>query len=674
MRNLLQKCIIALFLTTLTLNAQMEKGCGFNWAQDKVRAVLPDYDAKVDQLQHVSHASSAKLATTTLTIPVVFHVLHLSGTENISDAQIQSAVAILTRDFRKRNSDTTQIVTQFKNLAADVNVEFVLASLDPNGNCTNGITRHFDAHTDWDTDQSYYTYTWPPEKYLNIYVVRSMTNQNAAAYTFLPGSVPPVMDAIVALDNYVGNIGTSSNGKSRTLTHEVGHWLGLPHIWGNTNSPGVACGDDGVNDTPITKGHSFCNLTSGSTCSPSIVENIQNYMDYSGCPRMYTIGQSNLMNGILASATASRSNVVSAANMIATGIVNPNYNCAPKPEFGSSAPYTCEGHQITFTDYSYNGTVTAWEWSSPAASNISVMQMGTLTFTNTGLQPVKLKVSNGFGSDSLVKINYVTVMADNGSTVNVVQDFEAGTYPNNQWIASLPTMGSSYLATSTVGASGSNCMYINNFFDNPNIPVNLITPNYDLTNVTGAQLSFKYAYAQKGSSVDQLSVFVSTNCGQSWANISTLIGSALATSSLPVNVTPYVPLSGDFKTQNVSLSPYQGNTDVHFRFEFTSDPGGAGNNFYLDDINVSGTVGLKNLNDDKYFELFPNPAKTNFTIKTTYSIRYVSIIDMLGKQIEMLEGSNVKEQTVSVAHLSKGIYLVKINSDKGSAFKKLVIE
>jgi PKD repeat protein len=673
MRNLPQNCLIALFLIAFASHAQVEKGCGFNWAQDKARALFPSYDENLTALQNIAPVSQ-KLTTATPTIPVVFHILHLNGPENISDAQVQSAVAVLNIDYRKQNSDTTQIVTQFKNLAADVNVEFVLASLDPDGNCTNGITRHYDVHTDWDTDQSYYTYTWPPEKYLNIYVVRSMTQSGAAAYTFLPGTVPPALDAVVSLHDYVGKIGTGSNGKSRTLTHEVGHWLGLQHTWGSTNNPGVACGDDGVNDTPITKGHSFCNLSNATTCNPPIVENIQNYMEYAYCSRMFTIGQSNLMNGILASSTASRSNVVTPANLLATGVTNANYNCAPKPEFISSALYTCEGSQLTFTDFSYNGTVTAWQWSSPAASNISTLQIGTLTFINPGLQLVKLKASNAFGSDSITKPNFVTVMAANGSTVNNVQDFETGTYPNNQWIASIPAMGSGYLQTNTVGASGTKCMYINNFFDNPNGPANLITPNYNLNNVTGAQLSFKYAYAQKGNSADQLFVFVSTDCGQTWTNINTLVGSSMATSLLPVNIIPYVPLSSDFKTQNISLAPYQGNTNVHFRFEFTSDPGGAGNNFYLDDINVSGTVGLEDLNDDKYFVLFPNPAKTNVTIKATYVIKHLSVFDVLGKQIEKLDGSNSKEQTIAISHLSKGIYLVKIDSDKGASFKKLIIE
>src|ERR1041385_453557 len=130
MRNLPQKCIFVFFLLASGIRAQVEKGCGFNWAQDKARALFPDYDAKVNQVQNIQPVSSSKLTTATPTIPVVFHVLHLNGTENISDAQIQSAVAVLNVDYRKQNSDTTQIVTQFKNLAADVNVEFVLASLD----------------------------------------------------------------------------------------------------------------------------------------------------------------------------------------------------------------------------------------------------------------------------------------------------------------------------------------------------------------------------------------------------------------------------------------------------------------------------------------------------------------------------------------------------------------
>lgn len=675
MRNLYSKALIVLFLLASVGFAQTDIGCGFNYAQAKARKMFPDYDFKLKALENVPDQPIAKRAAVTLTIPVVFHILHLNGVENISDAQIKSAIDVLNIDFRKLNSDTTQIVTEFKNLAADVNVQFCLASKDPNGKCTNGITRHYTTNTDWDVDQSYYTYTWPPTSYLNIYVVRNMTTSGAAAYTFLPGSVPADMDAIVSLDNYVGKIGTSSNGRSRTLTHEVGHWLGLPHIWGSTNNPGVSCGDDGVTDTPITKGYSWCNLTNASVCTPTVKENIQNYMDYSGCPRMFTIGQSNKMNGILASSTAGRDQLVTPQNMTATGIINPNYNCAPIADFISSTPYTCQGNQMAFTDYSYNGTVTTWVWSSPGASNTSTIQNGALQFANSGLLPVQLKVGNSFGTDSTNKINFVTVMANSGSTINVAQDFETGTYPNNQWIASVPQYGSGFAATNTVGASGQKCLWVNNYFDNPNMAVKLNIPKFDLSNITNAQLSYKYAYAQKGNSADELIVYVSTNCGQTWLNINSQVGAGLSTSTVPVNVIPYVPLSGDFKTEVVSLNSFQGSSDVYIRFDFTPDIGGAGNNLYIDDINVTGTVGMKeNYLKANDIVLYPNPANNSVNIKTNTVIRCVSVTDLCGKNILYTSGSNANEQNIDISHLASGVYMVKVETGNGSVFKKLVVE
>ncbi len=672
MGNWYFRCIIALFLTSSLSYAQNEKGCGFIYAQDKVRKVVPDYDAKLKLLETLASNGANKAATVTPTIPVVFHVLHLNGAENISDAQIQSAIDVLNIDYRKLNPDTTSIVVQFKNIAADINVEFKLASLDPDGKCTNGITRHYDAQTDWDSDPDFYDYTWPRDKYLNVYVVKTIAGGQAAAYTFLPGSVPAAMDAIVALHDYVGKIGTSSAGRSRTLTHEVGHWLGLSHIWGNTNNPGVSCGDDGVSDTPITKGHSWCNLA-GSTCSPPIVENIQNYMDYSGCPRMFTLGQSSRMNTVLTT-YPERINLVSASNMTVTGIVNPNYNCAPKAEFAAN-PSTCEGNQATFTDYSYNGPVTTWVWSSIGASNTSTIQNGVLTFTSTGLLPVKLKVGNSFGEDSTTKINFITVMANNGSTLNIAQDFEAGSYPNNEWIATPPQFGSGFAQTSTVGASGQKCMYINNYGDNPNQKVELFSPKFDLTNVTGAQLSYKYAFAQKGNSVDELNVFITTNCGQTWTNIYTQAGSGLASTAAPVNTVAYFPQSSEFKTQLVNLGPYQGNSNVHVKFAFTSDPGGAGNNFFIDDINLTGTVGLKEVGlNASDLKLYPNPAKTQVTLFCSTIIKQVDVFDLLGKHTGSIQGSNSYEQILTVSQLAKGVYFIKVTSNSGTAFKKLIIE
>ena len=185
-------------------------------------------------------------------IPIVFHILHNYGAENISDAQILDEVRILNRDYRRLNADTIDLVPAFVGLAADAEIEFRLPSIDPNGNCTNGIDRIPTLLTYSANDQSKLN-PWPRDKYLNIWVANSLENTGAAAYAYLPGSVPsPAVDGILSRHNYIGSIGTSDENSSRTLTHEIGHCLNLQHPWGSTNQPGVSCGDDQVSDTPIT--------------------------------------------------------------------------------------------------------------------------------------------------------------------------------------------------------------------------------------------------------------------------------------------------------------------------------------------------------------------------------------------------------------------------------------
>ena len=160
-------------------------------------------------------------------IPVVFHIIHDNGQENISDAQARDAIRVLNDDFNKLNPDTATVVPAFAGNIADVGIEFRLAQLDPNGNCTKGINRILSDLT-YDGDQSMKNLIqWPRDKYLNVWVCAEA--QGAAGYTFLPGTVnsnfAATWDGIVLKHNYTGSIGTSNSTRSRTLTHEVGHWL-----------------------------------------------------------------------------------------------------------------------------------------------------------------------------------------------------------------------------------------------------------------------------------------------------------------------------------------------------------------------------------------------------------------------------------------------------------------
>ncbi|MDX2173479.1 MAG: M43 family zinc metalloprotease [Bacteroidota bacterium] len=665
------------FLFFAIISSQAQFNCGFIEAQEYLfktdKTAKKRFENLMKEAETSANQNSKVNAVANYTIPVVFHVLHLGGSENISDAQIYSAMNVLNRDYLKQNSDTANIVSQFVNLAAKCNIEFRLATIDPDGKCTNGITRHYDTLTNWKPNLSYYQYTWPASKYLNIYVVKTMQS-GAAAYTYLPGTAPGVADAIIALSNYVGNIGTANNYVSRTLTHEVGHWLNLQHTWGSTNQPGVTCGDDGVSDTPITKGHSNCNLFTTNFCTSGVTENIQNYMEYSYCTNMFTVDQKTRMHNALNSLAGGRNNIWSTPNLIATGVISPNTNCAPKAEFIATSTITCLGNAVNFTDLSYNASISNWKWSSAFASNTSTLQNGMLTFTNSGIAPVQLKVSNTFGSDSTIKASVVVLAANGSGNLNVVKDFETGVFPDNNWIASYPKYGSSYATYSASASTGSNCLWVNNFFDNPSEVISLYSPSFNLQNVLNAQLNFKYAYAQQSASNnDALKVYVSTNCGINWTLVYNKSGTTLNSTGTIQTVAFLNPTSNDWKSESVSLGSLSGNADVYLKFEFMSDVNGSGNNLFLDDINVSDIVGIRVNELLGNASIYPNPSNDRIIVEMIKTSSFdVVVTNTLGQTIIQKMVNNEKNTEIDLSKINTGIYFVTINDNGFSKTIKLI--
>ncbi|MBB5642842.1 M43 family zinc metalloprotease [Cryobacterium roopkundense] len=185
-------------------------------------------------------------------IPVVVHVIYNEDDQNISDEQIASQIDVLNQDFRKTNPDVANLPDVFLSLADDAQVEFALASTDPEGDPTDGITRTY-------TDTTSFTYddaikfdasgghdAWPADKYLNLWVGR--LGGGLLGYAQFPGGEAST-DGVVILDTAFGTVGTASPpfGLGRTATHEIGHWLNLNHIWGDEDG---CVGTDKVDDTP----------------------------------------------------------------------------------------------------------------------------------------------------------------------------------------------------------------------------------------------------------------------------------------------------------------------------------------------------------------------------------------------------------------------------------------
>ena len=200
-------------------------------------------------LKHKNQPKSGALVT----IPVVVHVLYNNQTENVSYEQIMSQIDGLNEDFRLLNSDSLDDTHPFWWYTADTEIEFCLASIDPNGNATTGITRTFTNITGFTGDGSEKFTSlggkdnWDPTKYLNIWVCDLSGAGTLLGYAAFPSDLTayPDEDGVVIhyqAFGYIGTAGTggfSGNDLGRTGTHEVGHWLNLRHIWGDD-----FCGDD----------------------------------------------------------------------------------------------------------------------------------------------------------------------------------------------------------------------------------------------------------------------------------------------------------------------------------------------------------------------------------------------------------------------------------------------
>ncbi len=692
---------VAFVMLTASMNAQNSNWCGSDAVNNAAEANNPlarqsrqqlaDFTADYIKNNPPSYFRSS--STVQYIIPVVFHIIHNYGPENISDAQIYDEIYNLNRNYQGLRTDTAAVYATFKPIIADVQIEFRLAQLDPNGDCTNGIERIVSPLTYAGGDAAKLN-PWPYNKYLNIWTVSvfDASHAGAAAYAYKPGNAPAGKDGIISLSNYVGSIGTSSVSTSYTLTHEIGHWLNLSHTWGNTNQPGVACGDDGISDTPITKGYTSCpSPANAQICNPPIVENYQNYMDYSYCYYMFTNGQKAAMWAALNSGVGSRSNVHTANNLAATGTDGSAYVCTPAAFFDSrTVQYLCEGASLLLNDMSQNidSTGNTFTWASPGASpNTATGKQASLTFPTAGTYDVSLTVSNSAGSDTYTATNYVVVTSGAlAPATPFIEGFEVTAIPGTpDWFLENESVSSSAFQTSNLTAfTGSNCLRLQNYSGNTSGTKDVIvSPAFSLVNTTATRAYFRVAYANRGTgSGDILKGFVSSDCGATWTQRYVKTASQLQTVTNIVT-TNFTPVSGSIDTTQwrhdfMNLGSFSNQPNVRIKFEFTFD---TGNNLYIDDINISGTVGINNINiDADELTLAPNPAngntKLNFKLIHTNDV-VITITDVLGKQVEQISKATLTPGDYSYpinTPWSKGVYFVQVASGEQFITKKLIVQ
>jgi hypothetical protein len=271
----------------------------------------PEYRARRLEAEEITRQTlesgeAGRVAAALTKIPTVVHIVHGTDEQRVSDRQVHSQLKTLTADYRAQNADVDTVPDPWKSLVADANIEFELATTDPDGGKTKGITRTETSVPFFRPDNLVKSAAtggvdpWPTDRYLNIWVCD--LGPRLLGYAQFPGG-PAATDGVVISHVAFGSHGTARApfNKGRTATHEVGHFLGLRHIWGDMNN---CTGSDFVDDTPPAQA-----ANAGKPEFPHVTcdngpygDMFMNYMDYVDDESMFmfTAGQVARMNATLA--------------------------------------------------------------------------------------------------------------------------------------------------------------------------------------------------------------------------------------------------------------------------------------------------------------------------------------------------------------------------------------
>lgn len=646
-----------------------------------------------------------------ITIPVVVHVLYKQPSENIPMSVIQSQIDVMNEDFRKLNADAASIPAVWQPIAADFEIEFCLAKKTPTGDTTSGVIWKPTTVQSFSTDDAIKFSAqggddiWDRDKYLNLWV--GALSGGLLGYAQFPGGTANT-DGVVIGTTCFGRINPTGilappYNLGRTATHEVGHWLGLYHTWGDDG--GACSGSDNIADTPNSADAvygcpTFPVLDACATVSPGAMT--INYMDYTddACMYMFTNGQKVVSRALfdpggdreplLTSTAAICSSVPPPPLLVNDAGVNSvmptDSFCDPQinPTFwmhnNGNIPLT----SVIIT-YNYDGgTSQTYTWSGTLAPGDSIsiaLASATLSGGNHNLN-INVAGSNGLAdvnntNNTATTTFFILSSGGVGQPLPFIEGFENPPFPTNGIAVANPTGGQTWQATSAAAAIGTHSVMISNLLNSTTGATDdIVLPAFNFSAYANPSMSFDYAYASyTAGASDTLEVLIS-NCGPVFTSLGKYYGASLST-AIPTT-SGFVPSSKQWANRSIDLTAYAGSPNVKIKFRNIS---GYENNLYLDNINILGfpvavepTKSLKQM-----VSLYPNPATNAIQIgynapdNGDFSIK---IYDISGRMIENLsfaanQGKN--EWEIEVSDLANGVYIFQMENGVSRSTEKVII-
>jgi len=652
------------------------------------------------QPAHSSWVGNESLLRTTTSntekiIPVVFHIFHESGLENISRENVLLALERLNKDFDRNHENLPQTPEVFRNIAADVDVRFVLATKDPQGNCTDGINRYYTSLASLVIGRAsalpepLEPYQWDYKKYLNVFVSKRLIAYDGNSYRallgygVLPGGILNFGLNAIFLSHETMLFSQQGISAGETISHEVGHWLDLRHIWGDAGSEVQNCFDsDGISDTPNQLGASnkcfqdFPFITCNNVPNGNMFCNFMDYGD-KGCRTMFTNGQNTRIQNIL-NTHPDRKDLWTSSNLNFTGVNQwmPTFSCARAPEAGFATDqahsiYCKPEIEVTFQERCSKGTVDSLRWfflggrpSTATSAEVAV------NYPEAGQYYVKLIASNAFGSDTVTRT--ISIQAIDGipyATGSSGEGFENANSIDDVGTVFQITGGVNFKISNVAGYNSTKsleCKWgITDYYQ-----LRFITKKFEI----GPQDSiFSFYLSHRGEEFPRnkgIRVVASYNCRDisTEQSIGLLLNDELETTTVGNPNANYVPTSpSQWKEINFVIPPqFRGRNDVQFQFNYTADQT---NNLYIDNIRVKSNIMTSTSEPEKKFDwnIYPNPTDNELTIefKQIGNPAVFNVYDINGRLLltERISGSN---QRINVGNLlPRGFYVCKLTNSKG---------
>jgi hypothetical protein len=698
----------------LNLNVHAQERCETVQYMQQLRNLgkLPQSDDQFEQWLHRKRELQKRMLHQqgetqrqqgeTYKIPVVVHVIHngepIGTGTNISDAQIFSQLEVINNDFKRLNADAADTPAEFSPVAGSLDIEFVLAKSDPNGLCTTGIVRVQGTKAAWsripdDATLKSLSY-WPSENYLNIWV----TNLSGLSlgYAQFPVSnlegLEGFQDGLAVTDGVVidyevfGSIDygpftlESNYNKGRTLTHELGHFFGLRHLWGDET-----CGTDYVDDTPQqrTSTSSCPSHPQTSICGSPIVKMFQNFMDYTydACMNLFTAGQAERMEFIL-----NDSNVPRRKSLLTSPGLNTPVTCEQidiaVSNIDSPSPISCSTSSsltisiLNRSDVDVNSITLNYQVNQQTQSNLTVSISPPLASGATRAITLVPDLSLNVGLNTVfIEITQANDEPDedpSNSFINarVLVDQSADYLPLRQrfdelnWPTISPLNGAQWELKQTNFGNSATVQAFNEGIVGEEVW--LATPVLDFSNIDKASMIFDYSYAFTNTKSDQLRILASTDCGKTYQLLSATSpfiksGSDLSTapSGTTVSWTPSTNQHWEVR-HNIDLTQFSAEEQVRIAFVFTN---ATGNNLYLDNIELFTDNSIPPEVEEPFSVYWKNnlEATVTFNLAERQTIG-IYVVDVMGRQFISTTATDILNQTfpIDLGNVASGIYILRV--------------